>query len=861
MIENAMQSVRDAMDNGDITPDIFDFSGKKNETEPILDRSKRQADKQSRQNAVINFMKVIDQSLLEVRQFIENASSSNDEPENNNGDNNTSDSNGQDANNPIITVMKAVDQGLINLRQTFVNNTDTEETEGAIGSLSGVIGDGLSMVNGVLNQTTIYSVDSNSNVNPAEPVIPTASGQAEENTDNNDGVVVSVLKLADAEISGLRDYFFVNDTGQVDTPPADDSGSSSSTYQNNNDQQNEQQEVNPTDGIVVTVLKLADQEILDLVNYWNGDSNNNPSGNDEAGASSNNNNNNNSNNENPVIQVLKLADQEILDVVKYFNSSSNDNQQAEEAIVETKDNSQESDKESRPEVANESAFLTFMRRVDRELTDAQKYLYNITDTLSSAISGSPGSPAQAGQNAINTNELTRLTDVPIGEGTNNKDKIAGEIISSSNNDNVPRYDFQPVLWFHYDGFLFCSVNSVALTVAILSGLAIGGFLGLTELIVNTGGILRRSDGGLSFDLGSTPRKRRRRKRKRNRHRFSDRKSDIPDDHPDKSKMDDDIGDNDKDVYEKEAEEAYYMSLIKDLRKPKPKPDPMVTGTGTGSVNVNDQPTAMHVYDQYHNDWYTTQMPYQQHYATTPQPNYYSNSYGYGQSYDTYKPHHFSPYPDYGGAKYQYQYPDYPTSYQGTYSPPSNYNSYSPSSYYQYPTAQTYVKNDRLGYYPTDKPKKYEPVNPTQTNFDRDYYYYQNYKNNYEKDTTSKEDNDQYIYLDQEEVNKLEFDFDAIDEDYKILPFEYKPVDYDNYDMDEFGNLDFTKPGKFVKWYVTGTGSRLFWFRTNEKAIKPEARSPTSAPEKQAKNQTQRKFRTGSRKGRSKSVPETLRDCV
>ena len=45
------------------------------------------------------------------------------------------------------------------------------------------------------------------------------------------------------------------------------------------------------------------------------------------------------------------------------------------------------------------------------------------------------------------------------------------------------------------------------------------------------------------------------------------------------------------------------------------------------------------------------------------------------------------------------------------------------------------------------------------------------------------------------MEKLEFDFDVSDDDYKIMPFEYKPVEYDNYDMDEYGNLDFTKPDK------------------------------------------------------------------
>ena len=55
---------------------------------------------------------------------------------------------------------------------------------------------------------------------------------------------------------------------------------------------------------------------------------------------------------------------------------------------------------------------------------------------------------------------------------------------------------------------------------------------------------------------------------------------------------------------------------------------------------------------------------------------------------------------------------------------------------------------------------------------------------------TKMDVNDYIYLDQHDVEKIEFDFDA-GEDYKILPFEYQPLNYENYDMDEYGNLDFT----------------------------------------------------------------------
>ena len=46
----------------------------------------------------------------------------------------------------------------------------------------------------------------------------------------------------------------------------------------------------------------------------------------------------------------------------------------------------------------------------------------------------------------------------------------------------------------------------------------------------------------------------------------------------------------------------------------------------------------------------------------------------------------------------------------------------------------------------------------------------------------------YIYMDQDDTGKIKFD----NENNKPLPFEYKPLDYENYEMDEYGNLDLTK---------------------------------------------------------------------
>ena len=112
------------------------------------DRSKRSVEEE-RQNAVINLMKVVDSSLTDVRQFLNKAEQLEDSNTNLQQDSN-------DPNNPIVSVMKLVDQGLVKLRETFVNETDTEDTVTAIGSLLNVINQGSDMVSEALNQTTVY---------------------------------------------------------------------------------------------------------------------------------------------------------------------------------------------------------------------------------------------------------------------------------------------------------------------------------------------------------------------------------------------------------------------------------------------------------------------------------------------------------------------------------------------------------------------------------------------------------------------------------------------------------------------------------------------------------------------------------
>ena len=74
-------------------------------------------------------------------------------------------------NNPIVSVMKLVDQGLVKLRETFVNETDTEDTVTAIGSLLNVINQGSDMVSEALNQTTVYEWNDNAVSSQRAPII------------------------------------------------------------------------------------------------------------------------------------------------------------------------------------------------------------------------------------------------------------------------------------------------------------------------------------------------------------------------------------------------------------------------------------------------------------------------------------------------------------------------------------------------------------------------------------------------------------------------------------------------------------------------------------------------------------------
>ena len=51
----------------------------------------------------------------------------------------------------------------------------------------------------------------------------------------------------------------------------------------------------------------------------------------------------------------------------------------------------------------------------------------------------------------------------------------------------------------------------------------------------------------------------------------------------------------------------------------------------------------------------------------------------------------------------------------------------------------------------------------------------------------------YIYVDGNGVDFVDIDKDDEEIDSSKTSFNYKPLDYDNYDVDVFGNLDLTKP--------------------------------------------------------------------
>ena len=74
-------------------------------------------------------------------------------------------------------------------------------------------------------------------------------------------------------------------------------------------------------------------------------------------------------------------------------------------------------------IEEESAFLQFMKRVERELNQAQTYLYNVTDNIigTSLSKDPPENPVSLSNSAppvINTN--TRFAPIPLEVNSNSQ---------------------------------------------------------------------------------------------------------------------------------------------------------------------------------------------------------------------------------------------------------------------------------------------------------------------------------------------------------------------------------------------------------------------------------------------------------
>ena len=605
----------------------------------------------------------------------------------------------------------------------------------------------------VLNQTTIYSVGSTEQESTtAKPV------------DDDSNSFTEMLKLADQELKDVQDYFIESDTGQV-TVPGD--------------------EVQGQEGSLTTLFKLADQEILDIVRYFRS----NDTSAVDVTTSTSTTKKPKVEEYNAVIKVMKIADDQIKDFVEFFQGDKTNRRNDDQTTTETN-----------VVTAEDSGFLKFMKRVDKDFHEAQDFLYNVTDNfipLEYTLATPTATTTQTTKSttfAINTRLVTtsntnnRLAPIPISDPPANAP-------AKQDGDNE---------------FL----NSGLILGSVMSGLAMGGILGLAEMIFNTGGmILRRSS---------------------NNNR---RKGEGYHGHPRKHKV---PNYNSKKVYvveeSKPEPEREHLDLLQDLK---------------------DEYDYYYDYyydeDEYPKDYQllrnytrgtkattTTPRPRYHYYPTTPKyPINYSTQKPYPpQKYPVYptpKPQYPTPKPQYPPSYPQYQYPKqpYPTnshpapasSYQNAQYPSQQYyhNGYQYQQY-QYPQ---YSITKKIGEYQNEVPgpnQQYPPQSDNLNVYNRKYEYqfYAKPPGSSSKIPTripdvspdrkpverppkflptrkpvvenDKMDSSQYIYLDQDDVEKIEFDFDVDDDDYKILPFEYTPLDYDKYDMDEYGNLDLTKPG-------------------------------------------------------------------
>ena len=291
-------------------------------------RFKRSVENEDRQNAVNNLMNVVDKSLLDVRQFLNQAEKI---PENNT-------SIKDDA---ILGVMRLVDQGLIKLKGTFVNKTDTNDTETAIGTLSNVINKGLLMVEDVLDKTTVYS--------DAKDKVDANLNKSENDNAGESGGLTEFF-------NDVKNFYFEENDGKVTLP---------------------QDEVKQ-DNSFVTILKLADQEMFDILAYF-GKNQTSKLSVDQA-SSTTTTEPPKEDSDGPVIKAMKVADQQLKEILNNWSAIL-----PTASTTTTRSSSTTTLTKVDPEqlqllYEQESEFLKFMRKIDKELNKAKDYLYTAFGT-------------------------------------------------------------------------------------------------------------------------------------------------------------------------------------------------------------------------------------------------------------------------------------------------------------------------------------------------------------------------------------------------------------------------------------------------------------------------------------------------
>ena len=320
-------------------------------------------------------MNVVDKSLLDVRQFLDQAERI---PEN-------STSIKDDA---ILGVMRLVDQGLIKLKGTFINQTDTNDTETAIGTLSNVINKGLFMVEDVLDKTTVYSDAKDKN-------------DATLNKSENDNAGEEGGGLTEF-FNDVKNYYFEDNDGKVTLP---------------------QDEVKQ-DNSFVTILKLADQEMFDILTYF-GKNQTSKISLDSSSTTTTEAPKDDS--DGPVIKAMKIADQQLKEILNNWSAIL-----PTASTTTTRSSSTTTLTKVDPEqlqllYEQESEFLKFMRKIDQEINKAKDYLYTAF-----------GTDDDENEDDLEQEDiLTKYVPIPIKDTPSPSSSSAQEVKVSANDDEVP----------------------------------------------------------------------------------------------------------------------------------------------------------------------------------------------------------------------------------------------------------------------------------------------------------------------------------------------------------------------------------------------------------------------------------------